>query len=34
MDNDAWRIVHEAIAPALAAYQRDTVEAYATIRLN
>ncbi|MGW4229297.1 MerR family transcriptional regulator [Streptomyces sp. NPDC004980] len=33
VDNDAWRTAYEAIAPGLAAYQRDAIEAYAT-RLN
>ncbi|WP_044377821.1 MerR family transcriptional regulator [Streptomyces noursei] len=34
VDNDAWRAAYEAIAPGLAAYQRDAIEAYATTRLN
>ncbi|MGW0548297.1 MerR family transcriptional regulator [Streptomyces altiplanensis] len=34
VDNDAWRTAYEAIAPGLAAYQRDAIEAYATTRLN
>ncbi|MFI0914380.1 MerR family transcriptional regulator [Streptomyces abikoensis] len=29
VDNDAWRTAYEAIAPGLAAYQRDAVEAHA-----
>ncbi|MBH5129533.1 MULTISPECIES: MerR family DNA-binding transcriptional regulator [unclassified Streptomyces] len=32
--NDAWRAAYEAIAPGLAAYQRDAIEVYATTRLN
>ncbi|MFD5337516.1 MerR family transcriptional regulator [Streptomyces hawaiiensis] len=34
VDNDVWRTAYEAIAPGLAAYQRDAIEAYATNRLN
>ncbi|MFI2644347.1 MerR family transcriptional regulator [Streptomyces sp. NPDC018610] len=34
VDNDAWRAAYEAIAPGLAAYQRDAIEVYATTRLN
>ncbi|MGA5062240.1 MerR family transcriptional regulator [Streptomyces exfoliatus] len=34
VDNDAWRTAYEAIAPGLAAYQRDAIEAYATTRLS
>ncbi|MGW7194710.1 MerR family transcriptional regulator [Streptomyces chryseus] len=34
VDNDAWRTAYEAIAPGLAAFQRDAIEAYATTRLN
>ncbi|WP_445283540.1 MerR family transcriptional regulator [Streptomyces sp. DSM 118148] len=34
VDNDAWRAAYEAIAPGLAAYQRDAIEAYAATRLN
>ncbi|MFC8591243.1 MerR family transcriptional regulator [Streptomyces atroolivaceus] len=34
VDNDAWRTAYEAIAPGLAVYQRDAIEAYATTRLN
>ncbi|QGZ47257.1 MerR family transcriptional regulator [Streptomyces sp. QHH-9511] len=34
VDNDAWRTAYETIAPGLAAYQRDAIEAYATTRLN
>ncbi|WP_405860790.1 MerR family transcriptional regulator [Streptomyces sp. NBC_00090] len=30
VDNEAWRAAYEAIAPGLAAYQRDAIEAYAT----
>ncbi|MEU6980768.1 MerR family transcriptional regulator [Streptomyces sp. NPDC046371] len=34
VDNETWRVAYEAIAPGLAAYQRDAIEAYATTRLN
>nr|WSW49627.1 MerR family transcriptional regulator [Streptomyces sp. NBC_01001] len=34
VDNDVWRTAYEAIAPGLAAYQRDAIEAYATTRLS
>ncbi|KPC81349.1 MULTISPECIES: MerR family transcriptional regulator [Streptomyces] len=34
VDNDAWRAAYEAIAPGLAAYQRDAIEAYAVTRLG
>ncbi|MFE1232927.1 MerR family transcriptional regulator [Streptomyces sp. NPDC059442] len=34
VDNAAWRAAYEAIAPGLAAYQRDAVEAYAASRLS
>ncbi|MFF5726544.1 MerR family transcriptional regulator [[Kitasatospora] papulosa] len=34
VDNDAWCAAYEAIAPGLAAYQRDAIEAYATTRLS
>ncbi len=34
VDNDAWRTAYEAIAPGLAAYQRDAIEAYAATRLR
>ncbi|MDX2390972.1 MerR family transcriptional regulator [Streptomyces sp. DK15] len=34
VDNETWRATYEAIAPGLAAYQRDAIEAYATTRLN
>ncbi|MFI8438654.1 MerR family transcriptional regulator [Streptomyces sp. NPDC079020] len=34
VDNSAWRSAYEAIAPGLAAYQRDAIEAYATTRLS
>ncbi|MEV4683659.1 MerR family transcriptional regulator [Streptomyces kurssanovii] len=34
VDNDAWRAAYEAIAPGLAAYQRDAIEAYATSELG
>ncbi|WP_435972686.1 MerR family transcriptional regulator [Streptomyces sp. Qhu_M48] len=34
VDNDAWRGAYEAIAPGLASYQRDAIEAYATARLG
>ncbi|WTW99996.1 MerR family transcriptional regulator [Streptomycetaceae bacterium NBC_01309] len=29
VENDAWRAAYESIAPGLAAYQRDAIEAYA-----
>ena len=32
--NEPWRAAYEAIAPGLAAYQRDAIEAYATTRLS
>ncbi|MFH8706744.1 MerR family transcriptional regulator [Streptomyces rubrogriseus] len=34
VDNSAWRAAYEAIAPGLAVYQRDAIEAYATPRLS
>ncbi|MFK4687289.1 MerR family transcriptional regulator [Streptomyces pristinaespiralis] len=34
VDNDAWRAAYEAIAPGLAAYQRDAIEAYVATRLS
>ncbi|CAM5623594.1 MerR family transcriptional regulator [Streptomyces narbonensis] len=34
VDNDTWRTAYEAIAPGLAVYQRDAIEAYATARLG
>jgi hypothetical protein len=34
VDNEAWRAAYEAIAPGLAAYQRDAIEAYVTTRLS
>ncbi len=34
VDDDAWRAAYEAIAPGLAAYQRDAIEAYAAARLD
>lgn len=34
VDNSAWRAAYEAIAPGLAVYQRDAIEAYATTRLS
>ncbi|SCD89169.1 TipAS antibiotic-recognition domain-containing protein [Streptomyces sp. ScaeMP-e83] len=34
VDNERWRGAYEAIAPGLAAYQRDAIEAYATSRLG
>lgn len=34
VDNSAWRAAYEAIAPGLAAYQRDAIEVYATTRLS
>ncbi|GHF71880.1 HTH-type transcriptional regulator SkgA [Streptomyces mashuensis] len=32
--NEPWRAAYEAVAPGLAAYQRDAVEAYVTARLG
>ncbi|MFJ5073949.1 MerR family transcriptional regulator [Streptomyces sp. NPDC088553] len=32
--NEQWRTAYEAIAPGLAVYQRDAIEAYATSRLD
>ncbi|MFD5141042.1 MerR family transcriptional regulator [Streptomyces sp. NPDC058378] len=34
VDNEAWRAAYEAIAPGLAAYQRDAIEAYVTTLLS
>lgn len=34
VDNEQWRSAYEAIAPGLAAYQRDAIEAYAASRLG
>ncbi|WP_406222423.1 MerR family transcriptional regulator [Streptomyces decoyicus] len=34
VENEPWRAVYEAIAPGLAEYQRDAIEAYATTRLS
>ncbi|MFI2781477.1 MerR family transcriptional regulator [Streptomyces sp. ALB3] len=34
VDNEAWRTAYESIAPGLAAYQRDAIEAYASTRLH
>ncbi|WP_431683101.1 MerR family transcriptional regulator [Kitasatospora sp. KL5] len=34
VDNETWRAAYEAIAPGLAAYQRDAIEVYATTRPN
>ncbi|MGK5732923.1 MerR family transcriptional regulator [Streptomyces sp. URMC 124] len=34
VDNEAWNAAYETIAPGLAAYQRDAIEAYATARLS
>ncbi|MFF3274433.1 MerR family transcriptional regulator [Streptomyces chrestomyceticus] len=34
VDNEHWRAAYEAIAPGLAVYQRDAIEAYATTRLS
>ncbi|MCX4970668.1 MerR family transcriptional regulator [Streptomyces sp. NBC_00654] len=34
VENEPWRAAYEAIAPGLAAYQRDIIEAYATTRLS
>ncbi|KOX16663.1 MULTISPECIES: MerR family transcriptional regulator [unclassified Streptomyces] len=33
VDNPAWRTAYEAVAPGLAAFQRDAMDAYATGRL-
>ncbi|MGV9268580.1 MerR family transcriptional regulator [Kitasatospora sp. NPDC003701] len=33
VENEPWRAAYEAIAPGLAAYQRDAIEAYAAARL-
>lgn len=33
VDNEQWRAAYESIAPGLAAYQRDAIEAYADSRL-
>ncbi|GGV03518.1 hypothetical protein GCM10010211_83450 [Streptomyces albospinus] len=30
VDNEQWRTAYEAIAPSLAAYQRDAIEAHAS----
>ncbi|MGW8887308.1 MerR family transcriptional regulator [Streptomyces sp. NPDC055749] len=34
VDNEAWHAAYEAIAPGLAAYQRDAIEEYVTTRLS
>ncbi|MFB6836815.1 MerR family transcriptional regulator [Streptomyces sp. NPDC056361] len=34
VDNETWRTAYEAIAPGLAAYQRDAIEAFAAARLD
>ncbi|MEU6117336.1 MerR family transcriptional regulator [Streptomyces sp. NPDC047117] len=34
VENEQWRAAYEAIAPGLAAYQRDVIEVYATTRLS
>ncbi|MFG3530856.1 MerR family transcriptional regulator [Streptomyces sp. NPDC047917] len=34
VENEQWCAAYEAIAPGLAAYQRDAIEAYATTRLG
>ncbi|MFJ5798266.1 MerR family transcriptional regulator [Streptomyces decoyicus] len=34
VENEQWRAVYEAIAPGLAEYQTDAIEAYATTRLS
>ncbi|ANB04356.1 MerR family transcriptional regulator [Streptomyces ambofaciens] len=34
VDNATWRAAYEAIAPGLAAYQRDAIEAYTAARLD
>lgn len=33
VDDAPWRAAYEAIAPGLAAYQRDAIEVYAASRL-
>lgn len=34
VEDERWRAAYEAIAPGLAAYQRDAIEAYAAARLT
>lgn len=34
VENEPWRAAYEAIAPGLAAYQRDDIDAYVTTRLT
>ncbi|WP_328910030.1 MerR family transcriptional regulator [Streptomyces sp. NBC_00234] len=34
VENDVWRTAYESIAPGLAAYQRDAIDAYAATRLS
>lgn len=34
VENEQWRAAYESIAPGLAQYQRDAIEAYATTRLS
>lgn len=34
VDNPAWRAAYEAVAPGLAAFQRDAIEAYTAERLT
>ncbi|MEX0171525.1 TipAS antibiotic-recognition domain-containing protein [Streptomyces sp. LMG1-1-1.1] len=34
VDNETWRNAYEAIAPGLAAYQRDAIEAYVATLLG
>ncbi|MET9473544.1 MerR family transcriptional regulator [Streptomyces sp. NPDC002917] len=34
VENEQWRAAYEAVAPGLAAYQRDAIEVYATTRLS
>ncbi|MFE5796421.1 MerR family transcriptional regulator [Streptomyces sp. NPDC056503] len=34
VDNETWRAAYEAVAPGLAAYQRDAMEVYAATRLT
>lgn len=34
VDNEQWHAAYETIAPGLAAYQRDAIEAYATTQLS
>lgn len=34
VENEQWRAAYEAIAPGLAVYQRDAIEAYVSTRLS